>query len=119
MNIILKLTIFLLACLSFAINVQAGNTDFDAVCEYFEKLNKLPNVNAMSNTERNAFILDSIESNLPMSSNARAAWTAIDSAVAEQRYELFRSAAESVLNRPWACDAMHKWAVKTGEFDTE
>jgi len=119
MNKILKLPVFILLCLSFSMNLQAGNSDFDAVCEYFGKLDKLPNVNAMSNTDRNAFIIDSIESNLPKSSNARAAWTAIDSAVAEKHYELFCSAAESVLNKPWKCEAMQKWAAKTGEFNTD
>ena len=70
----------------------------------------------MTNIQRNEIILSNINKNLPESSNARVAWIAIDSAVPEERYELFQSAAESVLNRRWECEDMKRWALKTGEF---
>lgn len=99
-----------------ATSAQAEQSDFDAVCQYFEQLAKLGNVATLSNIQRNDFIIDKISKNLPQTSNARAAWVAIDSAVPEMRYELFKSAAESVLNKQWQCSTMEKWGPKTGEF---
>jgi hypothetical protein len=97
-------------------NLQADQRDFDLLCGYFTKLDKLADVDSMSNTQRNDFILDSIKQELTESSSARAAWIAIGNAVAEQRYELFQSAAESTLGMSWHCNTMKKWAAKTGEF---
>lgn len=97
-------------------SAQADESNFDYVCQYFEQLDKLATVETMSNIQRNKFILDKINRNLHQTSNARAAWMAIDSAVADIRYELFKSAAESVINTQWQCSAMLTWASKTGEF---
>ncbi len=116
MNGKIKIAGLFLLCAAFAFDVQAGGNDFDLICGYFEKLDKLPGVDAMSTVERDDFILDKIAHQLPEASGARAAWVAIDSAVAEQRYELFQSAAESTLNTPWQCAAMKKWASRTGDF---
>ena len=91
-------------------------SDFDNVCQYFEQLDKLADVETLSNMQRNDFIIDKIDKSLPETSNARVSWIAIDSAIPEVRYELFKSAAESVLNKQWQCSAMLKWAAKTGEF---
>ncbi len=102
--------------LFFSAGSYASEKEFDQVCNYFDQLDKLSNVNSMSNTQRNDFINNKISKNLAETSNARAAWIAIDSAVAELRYELFQSAAESVINKPWQCPSMQKWAAKTGEF---
>lgn len=95
---------------------HAAETDFDKVCRYFQQLEQLADVNSMTHQQRNTFILDKITNNLPISSNARAAWEGISYADANQRYELFKSAAESVINVPWSCTAMEKLAAKTGEF---
>ena len=97
-------------------SAQADKSDFDNVCELFEQLDKQTDVETLSNTQRNDFIIAEIDTNLPETSDARVAWVAIDSAVPEMRYELFKSAAESVLNKQWQCAAMSKWAPKTGEF---
>lgn len=97
-------------------SAHANESDFDNVCQYFESLDKLADVETMSNIQRNNFIIDKIDKSLPQTSNARAAWVAIGSAVPEVRYELFKSAAESVLNKQWQCSAMLKWSPKTGAF---
>ncbi len=97
-------------------SAQVNKSDFDNVCQYFEQLDNLADVEALSNMQRNDFIIDKIDKGLPEKSSARVSWIAIDSAVPEVRYELFKSAAESVLNKQWQCSAMLKWAAKTGEF---
>lgn len=106
----------LLFTLFISCSSYATENNFDSVCRYFQELDKNTHVENMTNLQRNDFIIDRINKNLPPSSNARAAWEAIGYAVAEQRYVLFQSAAESVLNMPWQCPTMQKWAAKTGEF---
>lgn len=107
---------FFLFALFVGPSAHAEKSDFDNVCQYFEQLDKLNDVGNMSNMQRNDFIINKIDKSLPQTSNARAAWLAIDSAVPEVRYELFKSAADSVLGKQWECSAMLKWATKTGEF---
>jgi len=97
-------------------STYADESDFDIVCQYFQQLDKLSDLETMTNMQRNDFILDKINKNLPQTSNAGATWIAIDSADPEVRYELFKSAAESVLSRQWQCSAMLKLSPKTGEF---
>lgn len=101
---------------SFITTVQADTNDFDHVCHYFEELSKKPNINKMTNTQRNVFIIKHINDNLAYTSHARTAWIAIENAMADVRYELFKSSAEDTLQKAWHCVAMKKWAVKTGAF---
>lgn len=113
---------FILACsllslLAICLPAQAETNSFDQVCGYFEELSKQTNVDKMSHLERNDFIVKKINKNLPQANNARLSWEAIAAAVAEQRYELFQSAAESVLNTKWQCKAMEQLAGKTGLFE--
>ena len=98
------------------IYIQTKENDFDKVCRYFQLLEKESNLEKMTNLERTDFILENINKNLKPSSNARAAWEAISYAVADQRYELYKSATESVLKKKWQCEAMKKLAPITGEF---
>lgn len=95
---------------------QATESDFDEVCLHFQALQAVLNVDAWTHQQRNDFIMNKITNNLPATSNARAAWEAIASATPEQRYMLFKSSAESVLNARWQCPAMKTLAPKTGEF---
>jgi hypothetical protein len=112
--------LFVIASMALALfisfTIHASENDFDKVCDYFGELQKMANEAAMTHQQRNTFIMDKISKDLPAASNARAAWEAIGYAEAEQRYELFKSAAESVINTPWQCPAMEKLAPKTGEF---
>ena len=89
-------------------------TDFEKVCGYFQLLAQHENVEHMSPEQRDEFIMLKIEEGLPANSNARVAWQAIVSAVPEQRYELFKSAAESVYPLPFDCEAMARLAPVTG-----
>jgi len=54
---------------------------------------------------------------LPANSNATATWTAISSAVPDQRYLLFKSVADSLQHKKWHCKSMEKLAPKTGHFE--
>ena len=94
----------------------ASENDFDMLCQYFVQMDKLNNVEGMTNTQRNDYIIKQITEKLPKTSNARASWLAIDSATPEMRYELVISSAESVLKKKWQCLAMQKWSHLTGEF---
>jgi hypothetical protein len=71
----------------------------------------------MNYEQRNEFIMERIEANLSEKSNTRAGWQAISHAVAEQRYELFKSAADSIQNGDWQCEPMKELAASTGWFD--
>lgn len=112
-----NLYILILLLFFFGCSVESGKNEFDIVCGYFEELENNSTVNTMTNLQRNDFILNRIIKNLSETSNARNAWEAIGSAEAHQRYILFQSAAESVLNKKWHCDSMERLAHKTGEFE--
>ena len=96
---------------------QANTKDFDEVCQYFSTLSQHPQLEQMSHLARNDFITQQINDNLSRFSNAKASWQAVSSADPSQRYELFRSAAESVLNKSWQCPIMEKLAPTTGQFE--
>lgn len=109
--------VYLAVPLMMPMFVQAETNDFDRVCQYFEDLSREPLVEEMSYLERNEFIVQRISENLSRWSDARASWEAVSSAVSEQRYELFKTGAESVLRRTWHCSAMEKLAPGTGVFE--
>ncbi len=90
--------------------------DFQAVCTYFQELERLENVGLLTAGERNNFIVALIEKNIPASA-ASASWEAVSYAVAEQRYEIFKMGAESELRETWSCPAMEKLAPLTGAFE--
>jgi hypothetical protein len=90
--------------------------DFQAVCTYFQELEKLENVNSLTAEERNKFIVALIEKNIPASA-ASISWGAVSYAVAEQRYEIFKMGAESELKETWDCPAMEKLAPLTGAVE--
>ena len=107
--------VFFLLYFALSFSSHAKSEDFDKVCSYFQELEKLVNVNTMTHLQHNDYILGKLN-NIPPASNARVAWEAIASAIPEQRYELYKSSAESVLNQKWQCSAMERLAPKTGEF---
>lgn len=102
----------LLGC---ADNSETTN-DFQAVCTYFQELEKLESVNSLTAEGRNKFIVTLIEKNIP-ASDASISWEAVSYAVAEQRYEIFKMGAESVLKETWDCPAMEKLAPLTGAVE--
>lgn len=95
---------------------NVSENDFDKVCGYFQQLEQLPRADTMTHIERNEFILNKISQGLQAESNARVAWEAISYAEKDERYSLFKSAAEDVHSSIWDCPAMEKLAAKTGEF---
>ena len=116
MNIRVQFAGLLFSFLFAFSTIQAAENDFDKVCDYFKELAKKSNVNSMTHLQRNNYILERINKNLPTTSNARVAWEAVSNAESDQRYELFKSSAELVLNSRWKCKAMAELANKTGEF---
>jgi hypothetical protein len=116
MNNKLYFILFLLSLNIVCFQAQASENDFNKVCSYFQALEKNNQVMTMTHLQRNDFILNKINKNLKPSSNARVAWEAVGSAEGSQRYVLYKSSAESVLNSEWQCEAMAKLADKTGEF---
>tara|TARA_R100000656_G_scaffold32180_1_gene27960 strand:- start:140 stop:496 length:357 start_codon:yes stop_codon:yes gene_type:complete len=103
------------ALLGCADNNKATN-DFQAVCTYFQELERQENVNSLTTEERNKFIVARIEQNIPASA-ASVSWDAVSYAVAEQRYEIFKMGAESELKETWDCPAMEKLAPLTGAIE--
>ena len=91
--------------------------DFDRVCDFFSELGNQKNLKTMNHIQRNDFIVERINKHLSTTSDARVAWEAVAATVAGQRYEIYRSGAESVLNRKWECPAMEKLAIMTGLFE--
>lgn len=105
----------ILYCSFLSFSVSAAADQFDSVCGYFKELSMHPSVNTMSNLQRNDYITEKLN-RLPVASDARIAWEAIASAMPNQRYELYRSSARSILNRNWECKPMSKLASQTGAF---
>ncbi len=94
----------------------ATNNDFQAVCAYFQELEKLEDVDALTAEQRNNFIVVRIKKNISDSA-ASISWEAVSYAAPEQRYEIFKMGAESALNETWNCPAMEKLAPLTGAVE--
>lgn len=73
----------------------------------------LGNASEMSAEQRNEFIIDKLAENIP-SSSATISWDAVSYAVPEDRYEIFKTGAESELGKEWNCSAMEQFAPLTG-----
>jgi hypothetical protein len=99
----------------FSLAACAADNDFDIVCNIFKELQNKPDLDKLSNQQRVAFITQRINKSLDTSSAARISWEAVVSAVPEQRYKIFKSGAEEVLNQSWACEPMSDLASTTGE----
>lgn len=67
----------------------------------------------MTPQQRNAFIL---EKNVSMGEKSEVAfaWENISYAVAEQRYEILKDAADELTGKPWHCEAIEELAAITG-----
>jgi len=83
-------------------------TDFDTVCQYFDKLQIEVSSRHLSAVERGNFISGLVNKELSSDSNASVAWAAIINASADQRYDLFKSAVKSVTHERWHCKAMER-----------
>lgn len=90
--------------------------DFQVVCEYFQELEKLENIDEMTFEDRNDFILTRIEKNISGSA-VNVSWEAVSYAAPEQRYEIFKMGAESELNKVWDCSSMERLAPLTGAVE--
>lgn len=90
-----------------------SGSSFDLVCSAFDMLDSNANYESMSNLERNEFITKQIHKLTP-NSNAAMAWDAVSSAQSDQRYEIFKIAAEEVTGQEWHCDSMKHLASITG-----
>jgi hypothetical protein len=98
----------------FSLVACAADNDFDIVCHIFKELQNNPDLDKLSDQQRAAFVAQRINKSLDASSAARISWEAVVSAEPEQRYEIYKSGAEEVLNQSWACEPMNKLASTTG-----
>lgn len=96
---------------------HSESNDFDRVCGFFSELASQKNVKTMKHNQRNDFIVERLNKHISASSDARVAWEAVAAAEPGQRYEIYRSGAESVLKLKWRCPAMENLADRTGMFE--
>jgi len=83
----------------------ANSPSFDHVCSAFEALAKHNDLSSLSAEDRYSFIENEIR-NLDVKSNARAAFNAIENAVIQDRYYLFKGVVDSIEGGDWSCEAM-------------
>ncbi len=108
--------LFIIILSSFSAVAHSETTDFDLICGFFNELNQTQNIKEMSPEQKADFVDTRITAKLSEGSDAKAAWAAILSAPPQQRYELFKSAAESIiLPKKWNCPAMKQLASTTGD----
>jgi len=110
-----KIILLFILLTNFSIVANSASNDFDIVCSFFNELSQTPNIEKMSPEQKADFINTRVASQLSERSDAKAAWAAVLNAVPHQRYELFISAAESILPNKWECAAMKQLASTTGE----
>jgi len=104
--------------LLLVVNVAGCSTDkdFDKVCGYFGKLEIEISNRHLSNIERADFISGFVNRELKSDSNAKLAWELVsNNAVPEDRYELYKTSAESITKKKWQCKAMEKLFPTTGD----
>ena len=107
--------IFLLLCILIPLPVFSAESDFDKICNYFEKLDNTLTMNKMTKSQRAAFISELVTKNLKVNSSARKTWEVVIYAVPEERYEIVQSTAIELLKENWQCKAMKKHISMTGE----
>ena len=115
-NLVLCVSMVLGAALLGCADNNETTNDFQAVCTYFQELDRQEDVNSLTTEERNKFIVARIEQNIPASA-ASVSWEAVSYADAEQRYEIFKLGAESELKEDWNCPSMEKLAPLTGAVE--
>jgi hypothetical protein len=91
-------------CLSITACTNPQN-DFDAVCQYFDELQNVSDLNSMSNADRFEFINNRINKHLKQESYAYITWDALMLSH-EERYAMFSKAASETLNQNWVCESM-------------
>lgn len=107
------LFILILTAITSGCSTKNEVKDFDMVCNYFGELELALNTKEMNGEQRNDFIMERVVANLPESSSARVAWQAISHADSEERYGLFKYAADSIQDTDWQCKPMKSLAPST------
>jgi len=107
--------LFIIILSNFSAVAHSETTDFDMICGFFNELNQTQNIKEMSPEQKADFVDVRIAAQLSKGSDAKVAWAAVLSAPPQQRYELFKSAAESILPKKWNCPAMKQLASTTGD----
>ena len=86
-----------------------SHTDFDYVCDSFNELNRHPSLESLSPEDRFTFINKKVI-DLPSSSNARKVWELL-SATTDEKYSLFKQAADEVTGNEWSCISMEELSI--------
>lgn len=82
---------------------------FAQICQVFKQAKEAGQTSAQQLNKNLDTLLDN---QLSESDNAHIAWLAIRNAIPEQRYMLFKTAAEETLSKNWSCPAMDELAQK-------
>ena len=103
-------SIFLMLLVGCSSEVGNKVTDFDRVCNAFEALSKDSKLNELSAGDRDLFIFHEIR-DLDANGNAKQGLVSARYVVpVEERYDMFKSAVDSIEHGDWSCLAMKKLA---------
>lgn len=101
-KIILFLSVILIGCSD---DISSETSEFNQVCKAFEVLSQYESLSSLSAEERDVFIAHEIRG-ISQDGNARAGLDAVKNAVAEERYDFYKSVVDSIEGGDWSCDAM-------------
>lgn len=101
-KLVLLMSVVLASCSS---EITSKVTEFDRVCNAFISLSENIELTQLSAEDRYIFLQNEIRGLTP-EGNARAAWDVIGSAVAEERYSLYKNVVDSIEGGDWSCEAM-------------
>lgn len=82
-------------------------TEFDRVCNAFIALSENVELTQLSAEDRYVFLQNEMR-DLNPEGNARAGWDVVGSAVAEERYTLYKNVVDSIEGGDWSCEAMNQ-----------
>ena len=93
-------------------------TEFDRVCNAYISLSKKIELTKLSAEDRYIFLQNEMR-DLNPEGNARAGWDVVGSAVAEERYTLYKNVVDSIEGGDWSCEAMKQLSHTVNVVYTE
>ena len=93
----------------------AEKNEFDQFCDIFTALSTTPKFEKMNTSEKYSSLDKALTEGLSSNSDAYIAWSAVSLAEPSQRYQLYKDAAASSLNKQWDCQSLKEHAHKVGQ----
>ncbi|GAA3943735.1 hypothetical protein [Litoribacillus peritrichatus] len=94
-----------LTLLIFVLILSGCSNDFNTICTYYDELSKHPSIDSLSPKERYNLISKKVDD--LDDSNAKAIWSVLGTAAADEQYEIFqRAAVETDGGSDWECPTM-------------